>query len=319
MPAVRTGVVVLVLGACIAPPSSDAVADAGDTGDSAVVVDTGGPQGPLPTGPVDGDVHSVLPDDYVARAPVRLVVMGDSISARAGASRDAVAYTRLLQDNATDAWPAYDDIDLQTAFPSITEVIDVSKGGATVPTMRSQQLPKLVEALGDTPAAGETVVVYTVGGNDAVAALTDLANLEDNLTSLVDGYGDLADEVRSLFADDVFLYVTNVYEPTDGTGDSDGNCFEGIPFALALPLLDGLNADLAAEGEARGFAVLDLHGHFQGHGFQHDAPAIDAYDADDPTMWFRDDCIHPNDRGHHEVRRLFFAGLVGEPLRLETE
>ena len=33
-------------------------------------------------------------------------------------------------------------------------------------------------------------------------------------------------------------------------------------------------------------------------------------DRDDATGWFSD-CIHPNDRGHHELRRLFFEAIDG--------
>jgi hypothetical protein len=32
------------------------------------------------------------------------------------------------------------------------------------------------------------------------------------------------------------------------------------------------------------------------------------YYADDPTKWFSD-CIHPDNRGHSELRRLFFEAI----------
>jgi len=62
----------------------------------------------------------------------------------------------------------------------------------------------------------------------------------------------------------------------------------------------------------RGFAVLDLRGHFLGHGYHAEDPTVPSYDPEDPTLWFAPDCIHPNDRGHHEVRRLFHAAITGE-------
>jgi hypothetical protein len=61
--------------------------------------------------------------------------------------------------------------------------------------------------------------------------------------------------------------------------------------------------------------VLDLRGHFLGHGFYSEASGSAAYDADDPTQWFDRDCIHPNDRGHHELRRLVHAAITGSPFR----
>ena len=42
-----------------------------------------------------------------------------------------------------------------------------------------------------------------------------------------------------------------------------------------------------------------------GHGFHATSETLESYDANDATEWFDNDCIHPNDRGHHELRRLF--------------
>jgi hypothetical protein len=55
---------------------------------------------------------------------------------------------------------------------------------------------------------------------------------------------------------------------------------------------------------------VDALGHFHGHGNNHDDPENPYYDEEDPSGWF-DDCVHPNDRGHHEIRRLFFEAVAG--------
>ena len=57
-----------------------------------------------------------------------------------------------------------------------------------------------------------------------------------------------------------------------------------------------------------GFAVIDMLGHFHGHGHNYDHTENPYYDAADPTGWFAD-CIHANDRGHHEIRRLFYEAM----------
>ena len=78
--------------------------------------------------------------------------------------------------------------------------------------------------------------------------------------------------------------------------------------------MDDLNHGLKRLATDLDFAVMDLRGHFRGHGvYAEDAENL-AHDEDDPTRWFIDDCIHPNDRGHHEIRRLFYSAIEGTPL-----
>ena len=63
--------------------------------------------------------------------------------------------------------------------------------------------------------------------------------------------------------------------------------------------------------------MVDMHGHFLGHGLNYDMTDNAEYDAADPTLWFESDCIHPNERGHHELRRVFFGAMAGEPVPVE--
>ena len=89
-----------------------------------------------------------------------------------------------------------------------------------------------------------------------------------------------------------------------GNGQADG-CFFGLDLSIPLANLPPFNDTLADLGKEKGVAVIDLYGHFNAHG------------AESADPWFAPDCIHPNDRGHHEVRRLFHAGITGKPLMLE--
>jgi hypothetical protein len=116
------------------------------------------------------------------------------------------------------------------------------------------------------------------------------------------------------FPDGAFVYAANVYEPSDGTGQSD--CFFGFNYADRLSTLDQMNEDiidLAAEHE---LAIVDIRGHFSGHGYNAEDESVFGYDADDTTLWLANDCIHPNDVGHHEMRRLFHSAIVGQTLTL---
>lgn len=292
-------VLLLALSACDAPST-----DAADDTDAVVV-------------PPDPHVDTTIPPGFPPANPVRLVLMGDSITAGVGASKTNREYRELLQSNADRAWPDFTEEDLATRFPSVTEVIDVSRGGATTYDLRNSQLTALAARLGREPADGETLVVFTIGGNDAQRALNPLEDPEAvidstlaNMEAIIEGLQDPA-----LFAEAPFIYATNIYEPSDGVGQVD-DCFYGINYSAALPQLERYNTELAAMGDDLGFSVVDLRGHFLGHGFHRKNKQSGAYDADDPTLWFESDCIHPNDRGHHEIRRLFFHAIEGTDLPL---
>lgn len=288
------------------PTGSDTAADPTDPTDPTPTEST-------PTGQVDPDVSNYLPEGYVPVEPTRILFLGDSITEGYGASSASLKYTALLGENSPQ-WPGFDEVDFETTYPTLTEVVDVSEGGATTGLLLSRQLPDLEEAL-TFPVSGETIVVITIAGNDLQAALIPFANAEVIVDRALENFGVIADYFLdpAKFPDGVYLYATNVYEPTDGVGQSQ-SCFFGVDYSEELPQLDRFNAELAAMGEERGFAVLDLRGHFLGHGYYSDLPQVPNYDASDPTLWFASDCIHPNDRGHHELRRLVHAAVLGEEL-----
>ena len=264
---------------------------------------------------IDPDVQTFVPDNYTPSAPVRVVYMGDSITDGVGASMNSLTYTALLETNSDTAWPDHVDVTLSDAFPSIEEWINVGVGGATTSTMKYNQLPDL-EAQLDLPAEGETLIFVTIGGNDAQQALLPFADVDTIAQAALDNIDDMARWLTdpANFPDGVYVYFTNIYEPSDGTGQSQ--CFFGMNYAESLAKLDVMNGGLISMGMDIGFAAVDLNGHFRGHGMNNEDVTINAYHTEDPSRWFNDDCLHPNDRGHHEVRRLFYYATQEMPLPL---
>ena len=145
----------------------------------------------------DPDVNSYIPPNYRAQDPSRIIYLGDSITRGDGASPRSERYTALLEENVDSAWPDYSSVDATSLFPSIAEVIDVSKGGATSRSLLKSQLPSLSDELGDT-VSGPSIVVMTIGGNDMQAAIpavlfggdaaadAPIAALISNLNEIVD-------------------------------------------------------------------------------------------------------------------------------------
>ncbi len=256
-----------------------------------------------------------LPTDAPV-APTRAVFIGDSITVGVGAGV-GLSYSELMEFNDAAVWPEYNAEDLESLFGPL-EIENVAVAGATSANVVLQQLDTLEDRLGPPPWSGETVVFMTIGGNDMPFAIPRLSAEGDAAADeLLDGMEDHLETVLTFFEDPahfpdgVHIYFTNVYEPTDGVGLA-GTCLAGFDIGPLLGYLEAANAlylDLAID---HGAGMIDLRTAFLGHGMNAEDPELEVYRAEDPTEWFAADCIHPNERGHHEVRRLFYGALVGE-------
>ncbi len=309
-------------GASTGDSSSDSAtavpSDTSPPDDSAPRFDTSGETGQDTGTCLDSGLITHVPPDYRATDPARVVFMGDSITAGAGASSSQTCYRSLLLENDSTSWPGWDQADLESLFPALSEVIDVSRGGATTTTLAQVQLADLDQQLEPT-VEGETIVVVTIGGNDLTGAMLTLLTSDDpdaqaqalldemngNLSTLSTFFDD-----SQRFPDGVYVYLANIYDPTDDTAQAS-ECFFGIDLVDIWPYLYQANDAFLEFAMGAGYAMIDMHGHFLGHGWNYDDPDSPCYDASDPSVWFSGDCIHPNDDGHHEIRRLFFGAIDG--------
>lgn len=261
----------------------------------------------------DPDVQSWSPASFPPAQAERIVYLGDSITAGFGISTVENRYSKLLRDNNDARWPDFMGDDLTARYGEL-EVVDVSRSGAETPDLIDRQIPDLA---GRGPFPGHSLVFITIGGNDLVGGLTSpgaLANVPAEVEANIEA---AVDELNAVLTGGASILITNIYEPTDGEGQTNA-CFFGLRVDSAEPALDDANGRTLALAQDKGFAWVDLRAHFKGHGFNHDRTTIDAYDEADPTLWLQDDCIHPTPRGHHEIRRLFLAALDNEPLALWT-
>jgi len=249
-------------------------------------------------------------------APTRAVFLGDSITVGIGADV-GLSYSELMEINDAAVWPEFSAEDLESLFGPM-EIENVAVAGATSANVVLQQLDTLEDRLGPPPWSGETVVFMTIGGNDMQFAIPRLSAEGDAAADeILDGMEDNLEVVFAFFEDPAHfpdgahIYFTNVYEPTDGVGLA-GTCLGGFDIGPLLGYLEDANELYLDLANDHGAGMLDLRTAFLGHGMNATDPELDVYRADDPTEWFAADCIHPNERGHHEVRRLFHGALVGE-------
>ncbi|MCG3172262.1 MAG: hypothetical protein GMKNLPBB_00409 [Myxococcota bacterium] len=271
-------------------------------------------------GQLDASVPGGGPAEYPRLPPMdgvkRWIVLGDSISD--GCCRTfAQSYVGLLKNNNDREWPGFKGKDLTTKYPGI-EYLDYAEGGATTKTLLSKQMPKVQ---GGKP--GKTVVTVTIGGNNLLAILgsskADGARAADayaaDLKTMLDFFAD-----KKNFPDGAFVYMANIYEFTDNTGDVKLCPRLPINWPDAIFIFERYRKELT--GLAKTYdnvAVVPLWEHFLGHGYlSGDQSRNKYYDPADPTNWFESDCIHPTPRGHHEIRRLFWSHITGEPMQIKV-
>jgi hypothetical protein len=271
--------------------------------------------GTPPAAALDPDVDSYVPPSFPPTDPTRVVFFGDSIAAGYGIANEKNTWPALLDRNNNREWPDDAGDDLTGRFGRL-DMLDVSMSGATTDDVLAYQLPRLTASWGEV-VTGPVLVAGTIGGNDLMAVLFSFGDVDAGIAHVLENLeliGDFfLDETR--FPDGVYLAITNVYEPTDGDGQAL-ECFYGLDLAGFVEDFDALNAESRTLAESQGWSLVDLRGHFLGHGFNYDLQNSPAYDEDDPTLWLQSDCIHPNVRGHHEIRRLFRSAFDAEPLPL---
>lgn len=241
------------------------------------------------------DTGTQQPGDTGATATAKSfkthVILGDSISDAGGQS--PFFYTLL----GADLKARYGDM----------KVVKASKGGSKASNLGGQ----IASITG--PLEGPVFVSVTIGGNDVRAAIGKVVTGGDDTKERTDFQEFLHDALAELKKPDRFgpgvqvaVYMTNIYDPSDGTGNfafaSGTKCGGALGFYPAgrptSPTLDPWEKVFVDEAaQFNDVHVLDMRAKFQGHG----VPA--------PEAWFVSDCIHPNAMGHNAIRDLFVANL----------
>lgn len=253
-----------------------------------------------------------------------VVVVGDSISdVGSGETRDQQEpfYRTLLVANDDAKYPDWKGFDLGTCWGAVI-VNKVSKGGAIATQKTDGKASILFDQVKSLPSTlvGPVLVVGTIGGNDALAGLTnvlfgDTAKAKADVEAYAKGFGAAMGELtrpdRFGPGVKVNVLITNIFDPSDGTGrfrftPEDRKCAgnfalwpEGQP---TEPAIVEWNVAMTTEAaKYPGVTLLDLKGLYKGHDVNQAAEA----------NWFYKDCIHPNTAGHSGIRGLFWKGIVG--------
>lgn len=275
----------------------------------------------LLTGCVPG---TYVPDGHTVASATQVFFLGDSLTdglynrvvptdeeedgEEEGDDAPDLLWSDLIQLNDDVRFPDATRHTLTAALPSVQSVYNVARGGAVASDMVGEQLPRMLE-LAD--GSGPAIVLVTIGGNDlneqqrlgvgrsiGKAVARDLARVKAALDD------------ATLFPEGGRLYATNLFDPT-GPGINGAACFEPIFHGAIDGEVTAFNIAMHEEAVAGGWALLDTHGLFADRGYGDSDPGEVDAGATDPPHWFAD-CVHPNARGHHELRELFFGAITAE-------
>jgi len=168
-----------------------------------------------------------------------------------------------------------------------------------------------------------TLIIMTSGGNDLASLTEDAINGADQAALQVEAdslVADLEDAVQWVkapgrFPNGVHLIYGNMYEFTDGTGDT-ASCpaaaLAGFgtpppdPDALAEVVI-GIQEEYMRIAVDNGVDMIWMLEHFCGHGWKNDDPTARCYLGPNTPRWFDLSCTHPNEAGHLQIANMFMS------------
>jgi lysophospholipase L1-like esterase len=225
------------------------------------------------------------------------IALGDSLSTDTYAGGPGCGASSLLyRDNGV--FPGFVGRDLRTLVPDL-RFLNFAADGAVSAAISLGQAPFLADVPGDV-----RVVTLTAGRDDLLGIWgAELQTGEIMARDLAVMLDEILGEVRDAAGEDALILVGNVYDPTDGTGDFEAlGVEEWEDGLLVLDLVNGTIEDAADDHDA---LLVDIHGHFLGHGLAADDPEHPGHDPSDPTGWYVQ-TVEPSDRGASEIRRAFW-------------
>lgn len=270
---------------------------------------------PVGSGPAGPAVDRAAFAQIWSRRPAELLGFGDSITDGLGSTQGNSYFARLV-NNPADEFPDIQDVCLQNVLPGLTAT-NVSVSGTDSLEHRDWLLQRIEPRDGDTFG----IIVATIGGNDVIhmygrtppregamygATLEQaqpwIANFEVRLNAILDGLG-------SRFPGGYHIFLANIYDPTDGSGDIAN---AGLPaWPEGLHVLAAYNAVIARTADRRADTTLvDIRSAFLGHGIHCRQFWHPHYDSADPHYWYFDNLEDPNDRGYDAIRRLFLTEMA---------
>lgn len=270
---------------------------------------------PMGSGPAGSAVSSASFATPWTSRPVLFVGLGDSVTAGFGA-RKGYGYFDLMAANPPDEWPDMRGACLRSVFPNL-HATNLSVSGSTSLGHVAKQLPLLPHA--DSNTLG--VVVLTTGGNDLIhnygrtepkeGAMFGASweQAQPWITNFATRLELMLNTITNSFPGGCHIFLANIYDPTDGTGDARR---VGLPLWPDAMRIHAAYNDVIASAASRRPEVhlVNMHEPFLGHGLTCTQFWRTHYRNNDPHYWYFTNLEDPNERGYDAIRRLFLNEMV---------
>jgi lysophospholipase L1-like esterase len=263
----------------------------------------------------------------------RVVFLGDSVTVGTPPSATEQLYRNILAESLATQfglqapdflWQGVDLFNGTSYVQDSGDFATCAKWGARADDLMADN-SQVMDCFPPTERDKTTLVVMTMGGNDLANLTQGFIDGRPN-TELWDQTIEVMDHMREAvewlkapgrFPAGIHVVTTNLYEFTDGTGDT-GSCpaagLAGFGDAVTDPGLEEMV--LWSMEEFMSIAVdtdtdmLFLLESFCGHGFNAEDPNGRCYRGPNTETWFDLTCIHPNPAGHQAIADMFLSVIT---------
>jgi lysophospholipase L1-like esterase len=266
---------------------------------------------PIGSGPAGPKVARERFDKPWADRRVRVVGIGDSITAGLGArSKDHTFFNRLIQ-NPDDEYADMNGICLSSVLSQLEHENFAISGSTSL-----QHLEVIQDRLTVQDANVFGLVVMTTGGNDLIHSYgrsppregamygATLEQAEPWIEAFRLRLNDMFIKIEACFPGGCEIYVGDIYDPTDGVGDAPSVYLPTWKDGLAIHAKYN-EAIVQCSKASPNVHVVPLYRTFMGHGSHCRQFWRSTYQSDDPHYWFYENIEDPNDRGYDAIRRAF--------------
>ncbi|PHS00907.1 MAG: hypothetical protein COA78_23305 [Blastopirellula sp.] len=278
---------------------------------------------PIGTGPAGPVVEATEFSRIWTERSVRLIGLGDSVTAGFGADSIEHSYFNRMITNPADEFPEMQNISLSTVLPNLS-FENMSVSGST----SLDHIVTIDEKLKTFNEEVFGLVVMTTGGNDIIHSYgrraptegamygATVAEAEPWIASFRVRLNTMLDKITANFPGGCEIYLCDIYDPTDTVGDTPSLLLPDWPDGLAVHSKYNEVIRECAAIHPNVFLV-PLHQTFLGHGSHCRQFWKDTYVAEDPTHWYYSNVEDPNDRGYDAIRRIFLNSIVENSRLLE--
>lgn len=262
----------------------------------------------------------------------RVVFLGDSVTVGTPPTLSGDFYRARLADMLAAKfnlappnllWKSADLINGTSIVRESGDFASCAKWGARADDLIRDN-DQILDCFPQSERSKRTLVVMTMGGNDIASITKDGLDGETpaQIWPKVQEFVQLKREAVEWFVSDpskfpngVFVIFANMFEFTDGTGDTTacpaaGLAGFGAEWADPQALKDMViwaNEQYVKIAVDTGTDMIFMLENFCGHGFNHNDPSSPCYRGPTAENWFDLSCIHPNPTGHGQIADYFMA------------